>query len=798
MFELAEVANFPQLQVILTLCREKTSLQAIHHKLKIEFNLREGTILKILEQMVNLQLLLTERSVNITGEDYFKRLNVTHIKSTASYIIAERKSITGGINNDELTEVRETINFMAKHLPTIENRHLKKFREAFLKKFEHRVISLMTAMDLETGIGYGDLGGHETEYLLADWFNLQDQNKKKELQIPYTELHRFLLDQLMTGAPIRLDEFISDELVPAPSLPNTLSVLFHFWQGNPVIENMGGCTANALLGRFTIASRELEEFGRQITAIEENANPDILFFDVAYQVEKEVDNVNRRKQLYQFELPILTWSCSSEPLDFDDILVTVRDFKIILWSKKYRKRMIPRIPSAYNYNRSDLAVFRFLCDLQHQEVKSDLNFKLSYLFPNLSRYPRVSYKDVIVSPATWLLPNELLKTALSEGVEKGKRLFRQWLEHAGVHFPFKTGHSDQTLCFDSNNDDDVSAFLSYCRQQGHHTIYISEALISDYKVLTGSPAKKHSAQFIISYSHENRVYSTYELQLPKENNHTVRIVSPGKDWLYFEIYCHTGRANSILSDQINNLLTAIKDKIRKWFFIRYEEPEPHIRLRVQLNHVSEGYLVITQFQALLNIDIENSLISDLQIKTYFREIDRYGSDRIELVEQVFFQDSKYILGLLVAKKSANTLYVLTLSMMQCIMAMALTDVNDQINFAKNMADSFSQELNMRPQKFKLLNQRFESLKNELNLNINYSTITLPARLHDAYNKVFSTSKEVDDRRHLLADMLHMHINRLFNSNQRAHEGILYQFLVKLLMIRNSRSSSPLAFKTALK
>lgn len=784
-FEIASVNCFSQLQTILMLCREKTPPETIYDKMIKEFELKIGEIQDLLLQMISLQLLTTEKNINITGEDFFQRMKLGNMKSITSYLIAERKTYAGGLDKNELYEVQEVIDFLTKQLPTIENRQLNKFRDAFIRKFEHRAIPLMVAMDLEAGIGYGELGGHENDYQLADLLSIQQPSEKEEIQIPYTKLHRFLLDQLTKGAPIRLEEFISNQSASTLPLANTLSVLFHFWQGQPVIENIGGCTANALLGRFTLASTEIESFGQQIAAIEENANPGILFFDVAYQMEKAVDNVNRRKQLYQFELPILTWSCNDTPLNFDDILVTVMRSEIVLWSKKYQKRMVPRIPSAYNYNRSDLAVFRFLCDLQHQGIKSDLNFKLSFLFPNLSNYPRVCYKKVILSPASWLLPDKLLKTIKSGGLDNGKITLNEWLHMEGINFPFKAGHSDQTLCFDPREDSDMHAFLSYCRQQSNYMIYITEALLSDYEVVSGNPSKLHVAQFVASYSHENQVYAPYELIIPKENCHAVGMIPPGDDWLYFEIYCHQARANSILNGRISLLLKQIKGKIRKWFFIRYEDPGPHIRLRIQLKDVGQGYRVIGQLRSLIDLDFKNGLILDIQIKTYFRETDRYGSDRIELVEQLFFHDSKYVLTQLATKKNPETLYASALSMMQHIVTIVFADLNEQMIFVKGMADGFGKELNMNPAIFKKLNQHYRELNDNVNLSGNTLNI-LPYRLRLAYASVLKGSNSTD-RRRLLADLFHMHINRLFNADQRCHEAILYQYLSKILAAKRGRS-----------
>jgi len=454
--------------------------------------------------------------------------------------------------------------------------------------------------------------------------------------------------------------------------------------------------------------------------------------------------------------------------------------------------MVPRIPSAYNYVRSDLAVYRFLCDLQHQQVKSDLNFKMPYFFPDLSFYPRVVYKDAIISPAMWRLPQDLLITGKSGNEEERKAKLLGWLHEKNIGFPFKTGHADQTLCFDPVVSVDLEAFLRYCNQNTRKEIYISEALISNDDRVQDHSGKKYAAQFIASYSHESLVYKPYEFANPHEdkeqpNGHTI---FPGGEWLYFEIYCHPARTDQILRNPVSLFLKEIRKQIRKWFFIRYDDPKPHIRLRLRLKEPSEAYQIIERLKSLLEPDCTKSLISDIQIKTYYRETERYGANRMELVEQLFFADSKFVLDVLARKIAKDQLYATTLVIMQRLTAFALPDISDQISFVKNMAGHFSAELAMTHETFKKLNQNFQDLKANTNLDVNSPAIKLPVGLEKVFFKVFSTCKSQDECQKLLADLLHMHINRLFNSDQRSREGILYHYLLKILLARRAFSVVP--------
>lgn len=784
-FELASVSHFDELVVLLDTCRTKTSRMIIYEKMAIAFNMSAHQVTSLLAQMLSLQLLFTEDTVNITGQDYFQRTGIRGKSGFCSYMITERKWLSGALDAQAMRELPQALNFLSKYLPDIENKDLTNFRIAFLKKFENTVVPLMTALDSEIGIGYASLGEQQADFQIKEILKDLRGDDKDEQHILYSGLNRFLIAQLMKGGTIRLDEYKNEAELSALPLPNTLSILLRFWKNQPIIENAGGCTANALLGRFTIANEKLEHFGREIAEIEINANPEILFFDVAYQLEKKVDNVNRRKQLYAYELPLMSWSCSEEPLSVDDIYVTVRGSEIILWSKKYHKRMMPRVPSAYNYTRSDLSIFRFLCDLQHHQIKSDLNMKLSYIFPGLNHYPRVCYKNIIIAPASWKLPAELLHSMDSETEVTRRVKLIEWLQGLAINFPFTSGNHDQILTFDPADSTDMDAFVSYCLQSKDQSIYISEALISDYDLQIADEHKKHIAQFIVSYKHDHPIYNPFKVNIPENRSDAAQFFSPGGKWLYFEIYCHPARSNEILISRLNLLLAEIKQQLCKWFFVRYDEPKPHLRVRLQLKDISEGYDIMGKLRLLLEPYLISGLVSDIQVKTYFQETLRYGRERISVVENLFFKDSKYVLRLLAKNKSTDELYLLTLVLMNNVIKATFEDFTEQLKFVKTMADSYGTELKLCAANFKLLNQRFEALKRMLHT----ADIQVPSEIYRAYHKLLGKTSGITDKQNLLADIFHMHVNRLFISNQRTHEGFLYQFLGKLLVSQHSQPAS---------
>jgi thiopeptide-type bacteriocin biosynthesis protein len=776
-FELATVVIFDELNKLLVACRTRQNKDAIYTLMHSVFSMQPCAVDNLLCQLIECQLLLTELIPNITGEDYFKRLQLPETTQKQQYIIAERQA-NGLFNAEPLDIIPEYLEFIKNFIPQTENGHLEKFRQEFSKKFDLKAVPLSIALDPETGIGYGDMAQCPYEPELNTIFsNIHYKKVHTTSPFNYTAQHRFLLNALIKGNTIRLETYENEDDKNPAQLPNTLSVMFHYWQNMPVLQTAGCCTANSLLGRFTLGCKNAENLTKQIVEIEESANPDVLFFDIAYQAEKRVDNVNRRKQVYNYELPILTWSSTGSTLSVDDILVLIRDSEIMLWSKRYNKRIVPRFATAYNYNRSDLAVYRFLCDLQHQHIKSDLTFNLQQLFPGLDRYPRVTYKNIIISAATWRIDQNIFA---SRDKEINLIILQNWLRSNNINTYFKCGNSDQTLCFNPQNPQDMHAFLTYCSQNNKKDIYIQEALIDETSIIKDEQGKKYLPQYIANYFHQQQIYHGLrsDIHQMEAANASADTYLPGSEWLFFEIYCHPARANDVLSQYISEIINNQKKHLQKWFFIRYSDPKPHIRLRLKVKNAGSLSQIVHAVKTSLESLWHEGLIADIQLKTYFRETERYGRNRIDLAEEFFCYDSKYVLRLLSANYSARQLYQLTLKMMHRLYALSFTNANERISLIKAVANKFSNEFLLDNADYKAINQSYENFRiNKKNWSLRASE-TLLNQYESTFYKLINACNTPNEIANMVADMVHMHINRVFYTDQRMHEAILYQYLLK--------------------
>ena len=66
-----------------------------------------------------------------------------------------------------------------------------------------------------------------------------------------------------------------------------------------------------------------------------------------------------------------------------------------------------------------------------------------------------------------------------------------------------------------------------------------------------------------------------------------KIFIPGSEWVYFKLYTGTKTADAILQNELYRYIRELLNNgiIDKWFFIRYTDPDFHIRLRLHLKEL---------------------------------------------------------------------------------------------------------------------------------------------------------------------------------------------------------------------
>ena len=767
-FELAEIE--PE-QMIISLLQSCT-LPICYRDLQKLFSgsLDTKNLNSLLRGLQDLGLLFTDLDRNIIGKDFYERLGLQVRADEQVYSLTGHHVLEGNIDGSLLKSFPAYLELLLKIVPRAENEAMTQFKKAFKIKYKKQEVQLLQVLDPETGIGYHQLEGSTASDDLIEQLVATARQPLQQKAPDYDQrLRAFLLNAICDtkgdkAAVIDIGNFIPQQAASRPG--NTFSALVHIADDLVIPDYIGGCTANGLSGRFTLASPEILRHCKASARHEADSNPDIVFFDMGYMAEGHVDNVNRRASIYQHELLLFGYSLSDTLIAINDLYIVMQGDELIIYAKKLQKRVMPRLSSAYNYSRSDLSLFRLLCDLQHQGIQGNLNFKIQDILPGLHFYPRIQFDQIVVSPAQWR-------------IDVSKPITIQ-LEENAVCRHFTAGSRDQTLCFDRYNAADMQAFAQFAAQSTD--FYIQEAFIAESAAIIDKKNEPYQSQLLLTLSHADTLYTPYQpIVRTKKLHKTMRIIPPGQEWLYFEIYCHPSRSDGLLNKQISDFLNAYKKAFSCFFFIRYNHPQDHLRIRIKLNDPRQGYFYIAQFMSLLEDEMRAGTISDVQIKPYIRELERYGDDLIAEIEHHFELSSSHVLDVIRADYDTQQRYVRCARLATALLNRIMLSPQQEQTVLKEIQDAFIAEHGLSTAELKLINKNYAAYL------LHYATMD-PAMTIDmqlmqtSFGKLLDLCDESRAIR-LFADLMHMHINRMFTEHQRTHELIIYSFLLKDLMRR---------------
>lgn len=131
---------------------------------------------------------------------------------------------------------------------------------------------------------------------------------------------------------------------------------------------------------------------------------------------------------------------------------------------------------------------------------------------------------------------------------------------------------------------------------------------------------------------------------------------PGGDWTHLKLYAAPGRHDDLLTERVAELVAPLlaAGAVDRWFFIRYADPAPHLRIRLHAANPDWRSDVLQHTLGWAGTLIDASLASDAALGSYDREIERYGGpEAIDWMEELFFADSEVALSLLGLLRAAD-------------------------------------------------------------------------------------------------------------------------------------------------
>jgi lantibiotic biosynthesis protein len=582
------------------------------------------------------------------------------------------------------------------------------------------------------------------------------------------------------------------------------------------IQTMGGGSGVELLGRFCDLDNALTQQVRTIIAKQDQDDETRIHAEVVHLPQDRLVNIVARPTLSNYEIVYLgnAGITTDRQIPVSDLLVSLHNGQFILRSKRLNKQVIPRLTSAHNIFGNNLGLYQFLGFLARHD-QPQVSFEWSGVFRNASFLPRVTIENVVVSLATW----RLLKTdldALRLAQAGGMAALQAW--RLQCHMPRFISHDmhDNVLPIDLDNELMVQMLLD--EVSNHHQIDVKEALPLNANDDRGTLGQ-HNMEVIIPFqvqadgkAQKNGLGEANPSALPRPTTASADSATgepwlfiPGSAWCYFKIYCGHSQVDELISHYLAPVMRTHLEQglIEKWFFIRYADPDHHLRIRAFTPNREAGMAIQAALSGICQTALKNGFGWKVVSDSYEREVVRYGGlQGIGHCEDLFHLDSELIVDFISSAEEQIPVAQRWLFAVFCVSSLLdgfELNLAEKTRIIDTIATSFRNEFHFGARQKVQLGTKYRSYRTKLDKLVfergtDAASIAERAAwmgLIERYQaQVWAKARAIKTLsretgftvplEQVIASLIHMHCNRLFIANPREHEVVFYDFLDRIL------------------
>ena len=387
----------------------------------------------------------------------------------------------------------------------------------------------------------------------------------------------------------------------------------------------GARHAGVTVGRFLhlLDDTERRRFGRAYAALPTSA-PDAVAVQISGPpLARTMTAVARVPEI----LPILPLGeYQQDPgITLDDLAVTGDARQLWLVSLSQGHAVEPMLFNGVNLAGGQQPLARFLTEVWSAFRAPCCPFSWGLVARELPFLPRVRHGRSILHAARWTIPASALP-APAEPFDGWRKAWERLRTTCRIPSGVFLGADDVRIRLTLDEPAHLALLRSHLRQQD--------------AILTETPGP---AGWIDGRPHEitltlARTSTPSTPQRPRRAKAISGIEHrPGlSPWLYIKVF---GRSDDILARAVE-----LDDAVGNgWWFIRYHEPEPHLRLRIPLRDAGQFGAVVRQFGTWADLLRSDGLLHDYTINTYRPEA-RFGTGAtLVAAEEVFAADSHAVI-----------------------------------------------------------------------------------------------------------------------------------------------------------
>ena len=586
----------------------------------------------------------------------------------AFHVEMTRPTSLASLSRPTVKSIAKAVDVLYRLFGQQEFEDLKHFKDDFVRRFGDQEAPLLEVLDEEVGLSFPSrsIRSLDASSPLLEGVVFPSRlsaGTKQWTSVDKVLLHKVSEVNTQRGFAIELsaNDIERMELETDPRSPDavtavvTLALPQDTSRGEEltvVVEKVVGPGA-AFLGRFCHGYPALSEHVKSYLRAEERLQPGSLLAEIVHLPGGSVGNVVCRPVLRKYEIPFLgrSGAPSNHQIHPADLWVSVTNGRILLRSKRLGREVVPRLSSAHNPVHG-LPLYRFLKILQFQSGSST-QWRWGPL-EDAPFLPRVTFGNTVLCRARWRVSkDELEELSAREGASRFEAVQR-WRADRRIPRLVTLVEGDNKLLSDLENILSLNSFVDAARKKGG--ALLEEFFPEANRLSVEGPQGRFVHEVIVPFTR------TRQKEPKKESARRPRTLirrqfPPGSEWLYAKVYTGSSISDQILQDVVAPTIQELQKNglIDRWFFVRYADPDYHLRIRFHGEPKTIWREVAPILLERLLPLSGDARLWRIQFDTYQPEVSRYGGPAgIELAEQFFFIDSEAVLMLLAGLAGADS------------------------------------------------------------------------------------------------------------------------------------------------
>ena len=804
----------------------KNSLKALYQralasKISHEITSKMGEILKLLNAVSSLEEAHSSKNLTKAKQTLKLLLPDFEIKRWL-HVDAFRAGNNLSMGTQKLKPLLKTINTLAEYFWQ-PSRAIDDFTNKFIETYGDSEVSLLQALDIDNGIPFGQIRRGSSPLLNG----ITSRKQATSTNTHWRPIDQFFINKIIDAISnnnkvVKINSSDIEKYKTFLSKPKNnfdSSIAIHgslFEDENKQtlyqIKNITGPSALTLLGRFCCGDEVLTEECQKVALHEQKNSSQAVFAEIIHVQQAITANVSCRPSLRDYEIvygPGDSGLSHDKQISCDDLHLKINSGRLYLFSKRLNKEVKPRLASAHNTGGLNLPIYQFLHAMQGIDGWFT-GISLNTVINTLPYLPEIRIDKLIISTRRWLINrSEIQALHKEQDIDSKLEALKIMKNEKNITRHIALCEGDNILEFDLESPFSALLFINEIKNKGTITLAESGKGRSDKDFQHNG--KVYRNEFIIpAYVQTN----TKIKPVINFNNRLLNIVDlkeqaslPGEKWKYLKIYTGEASADKLISKSIAPLAhdLMINGLIDSWFFIRYADPEPHLRIRFKLKaNFDTANLNICLYKP-LRILFKQGLIKNIVEDSYIPEISRYGGTKIlPICEELFYLNSVIVTDVINNTLSHPDKDELRWKM--CLnlawkLALSISDSLEQMEmFYKKVAASYDQEFGSSPSSKKRLSDNYRKSMQDVSTcltpgyytsdNDLINTIIIPQYNH-TINKLKKICLAQDiNTFEIIQSVIHMDCNRIFVINPRANEWIIYHYLARYSRTAIARNFTP--------